>query len=50
MAPVQDHLRCNILGSAAERPRLAAGLQFLGEPKVDQFHVAAIVQQQILRF
>lgn len=50
MAPIQDHLRCNVLRCAAERPRLAAGLQFLGEPEVDQFHVAAVVQQQILRF
>lgn len=45
MSTIQNNFRCHIFRCAAKRPRLSAGLQFLGKSKVDQFHIAFHVEQ-----
>ena len=48
VALVEYDLGRDILGRAAERPRLVAEADLLGEAEVDELAVAARVQQQIL--
>ena len=46
---VQDDFWSNIFRGATESPRLAAGVDVLGEAKVDHLDVALLVQKQVLR-
>ena len=46
---VQDDFWSNIFRGATESPRLAAGVDVLGEAKVDHLDVALLVKKQVLR-
>ena len=47
---VEDDLGGDVLGGAAEGPRLGALVDALAEAEVDHLDVAARVEEQVLRF
>mmetsp|Transcript_26557 Transcript_26557/g.47703 ORF Transcript_26557/g.47703 Transcript_26557/m.47703 type:complete len:231 (+) Transcript_26557:2686-3378(+) len=48
VVPPHDDLRCHVIRSAAESPRLALSRQDCREAEVNNFHVFLIIEQDIL--